>query len=92
MYITSADGLRQELEHRRTRREEIREKTRAFLLRRYGLEEIPNILPPPIWQEAQSKTVAILARQVASVCIEDITFEVGAKKTWTASRNTYVFA
>lgn len=78
MYITSESELREALAERREKRPLVRARAAEFLRETYGFPETMTILPPPL-RDAEGPPVAVLARQIASVCGEDVAFEVAAE-------------
>jgi hypothetical protein len=76
MYLTSEGELRKALGERERRRQEIRERTSAFLDCEYGVSNAPSIIPPYV---KAAGPVAVLARQVPSVSAEDVAFTIGAR-------------
>ncbi len=79
MYLTSYDELQRALEQRRKRSEEIRESANAFAQHRYGIENMLGIVEQSFGFMHKDRSYAFLARQIASVCAEDIAFETGAR-------------
>lgn len=77
MYITSYDALQRALSDRACRREEIRDRVNSFVQSTYGIETMTGILPKFFSFLEKEEPVGFLARQIASVCIEDIAFQVG---------------
>lgn len=95
MYITSAEELKVALEERVRRRQEIHARLEAFFVRSYGIENGREMFETSINLSQHAKPVAILARQIASVCVEDVAFEVIASHlglsplTFTFVRDTF---
>lgn len=79
MYITSKDALQRALSERISRREEARNRVNEFVRTGYGIPAMTEILPRFFSFLHQEEPVAFLARQVASMCVEDVAFEVGAR-------------
>lgn len=77
MYITSYDSLQRALEERARTTTAAREGVKRFLSAEYGFEEPVTIIPPYVSRE---HPVAVLPRQIASACAEDIAFTIGAKR------------
>jgi hypothetical protein len=75
MYITSHQALEGILAERALKRDEIREKTAQFLKCTYG-NEIPLCPIEALGLAPRAKPYAFLARELASACVEDITFEL----------------
>jgi hypothetical protein len=79
MYITSFDELARALEERRQMSELIAERHHSFMLKRYGIDLLRHAPPkiPDFGNKGQP--LAVLARQIASLCMEDVAFEIVAR-------------
>ncbi|MGE5540911.1 MAG: hypothetical protein ACM3TU_01350 [Bacillota bacterium] len=80
MYVTSYDELAREIDHRREHREEIRASMNAFAKARYGVRDMHSLVARHIPFQEDGFPAAVLARQIASVCAEDVAFELGARR------------
>lgn len=78
-YITSRDQLIAELSSRASKRAEIRASVSSFIQNQYGIEDLFGILDRFFSGIGSGEPHAILARQVASISTEDLSFTVGAK-------------
>jgi hypothetical protein len=78
MYVTSYDGLMRALDERRTRFHEARASVNAFVRRRYGLDHMMEMADEMF--SGHEVPVAVLARQIASICVEDVAFVAGARR------------
>ena len=77
-YVTSAAALTDVLKSRASQREEIRTSVESFVREKYGIDDLYRILDGFFGSPSEQGPLAVLARQVASVSTEDISFVVGA--------------
>jgi hypothetical protein len=95
MYITTYNDLMHEIETRTRHQGEIRERVEAFIERRFGVPQALKVVRQYFDLERDPQPRAFLARQIASVCVEDIAFQLGAAQlgllplTATFVRDTY---
>jgi hypothetical protein len=76
VYITSVNELRQVLRERRRKHAEIRSAWNRFIERRYGIQDVAGVIENYFSISCDSDPIALLARQIASICVEDIAFNL----------------
>ena len=80
MYIQTIDELRRIVSERQSHFSQIREATNYWIFREYGIEDYLGLVARhfPFLDNGQ-KPVALLARQIASICVEDLACILFAK-------------
>ncbi|HEY0907999.1 MAG TPA: hypothetical protein VGE35_01480 [Candidatus Paceibacterota bacterium] len=78
-YITSKSQLHSELSIRASKRAQIRASVSSFIQSQYGIDDVFARIDAFFEPVRKDRPLAVLARQVASVCAEDISFTIGAE-------------
>lgn len=78
MYATSAAALADIVAERRSRQAEVRARVDEFLERTYGVRDCSALFEQHFRFADQKQPVGVLARQIASVCSEDVAFDIVA--------------
>jgi len=81
MYIRTKKELEILLSERKKLAKEIRRKVDHWAERKYGIKNLGKIKEKRLpFLEDETKTYSFLARQIPSVCVEDVAFFIGSKK------------
>lgn len=79
MYLTNQAQLTDVLERRREQREIIRQRLDEYAMRCYGLSQYGERIERNFVTSTNDKPSGILARQVASIMVEDVTMFLGCQ-------------
>ncbi|NUQ57461.1 MAG: hypothetical protein HUT38_03185 [Candidatus Paceibacter sp.] len=81
MYIRTRKELEVLLDERKKMAGEIRKKIDHWVKQKYGIENFGAIKEKHLsFLKDETRTYGFLARQIPSVCVEDVTFFIGSKK------------
>ncbi len=81
MYLTSYDALQRALQERIRHQAEARERIDDLVRSVYGIDEaMTGVVSKCFGSSQEGVPDAILARQIASMCVEDVAFGVGARR------------